>query len=274
MTQPARRQASHADQARRADATATSATPPAAAHAIAAEAASKAPKCPACLLAHTVLHPYGWAKQRERHQHQMALRRRDVEGADRLAMACDRNVCKWHCNGHQLRVLRRAMSSRLAARAAARSWSRSARLSRSCWFSLARRITCCLSWPMSSGCPRPDRARPARREPRRGSAQAGGCGLPGGRSVRGRQRSTARQARRRHAHRGPISRPDPQAMSSGSRPGSLTGCGMPDQPVHRHTTQSVVSSVSATGSKAARRWRRRILRDRGRRAARRPTGLV
>ena len=35
------------------------------AHAIAAEAARKAPKCPACLLAHTVLHPYGWAKQGE-----------------------------------------------------------------------------------------------------------------------------------------------------------------------------------------------------------------
>jgi hypothetical protein len=34
-------------------------------HAIAAEAARKAPKCPACLLAHTVLHPYGWAKQGE-----------------------------------------------------------------------------------------------------------------------------------------------------------------------------------------------------------------
>jgi hypothetical protein len=64
MTQPARRQASHADQARRADATAASARPhrpPA--HAIAAEAARKAPKCPACLLAHAVLHPHGWAKQ-------------------------------------------------------------------------------------------------------------------------------------------------------------------------------------------------------------------
>ena len=32
-------------------------------HAIAAEAARKATKCPACLLAHAVLHPYGWAKQ-------------------------------------------------------------------------------------------------------------------------------------------------------------------------------------------------------------------
>jgi hypothetical protein len=31
--------------------------------AIAAEAARKAPKCLACLLAHTVLHPYGWSKQ-------------------------------------------------------------------------------------------------------------------------------------------------------------------------------------------------------------------
>ena len=87
-------------------------------------------------------------------------------------------------------------------------------------------------------------------------------------------RPAARQARRRHAHRGHISRPDPQARSSGSRLGSLTGCGMPDQPVHRHTTQSVVRSVSSTGNKAARRWRQRILRDRGRRAARRPTGLV
>ena len=37
--------------------------PPALAHAIAAEAARKAPKCPACLLADTVLHPYGWSKQ-------------------------------------------------------------------------------------------------------------------------------------------------------------------------------------------------------------------
>jgi len=33
------------------------------AHAIATEAARKDPKCPACPLAHTVLHPYGWAKQ-------------------------------------------------------------------------------------------------------------------------------------------------------------------------------------------------------------------
>ena len=38
------------------------------AHAIAAEAARKAPKCPACLLAHTVLHPYGWAKQGGRYR--------------------------------------------------------------------------------------------------------------------------------------------------------------------------------------------------------------
>jgi len=42
MTQPALRQASQADQARRANATATSATPPPA-HAIVAEAARKAP---------------------------------------------------------------------------------------------------------------------------------------------------------------------------------------------------------------------------------------
>ena len=34
------------------------------ARAIAAEAARKAPECPACLLARTVLHPYGWAKPR------------------------------------------------------------------------------------------------------------------------------------------------------------------------------------------------------------------
>jgi len=34
-----------------------------AAQALAAGAARRAPKCPACLLAHTVLHPYGWAKQ-------------------------------------------------------------------------------------------------------------------------------------------------------------------------------------------------------------------
>ena len=69
MTQPARRQASHADQARRADATATSARPPPAANPRhRGQAARKAPKCPACLLAPTVLHPYGWAKQGGRYR--------------------------------------------------------------------------------------------------------------------------------------------------------------------------------------------------------------
>ncbi len=67
---------------------------------------------------------------------------------------------------------------------------------------------------------------------------------------------------------------DPRAMPGGSRPGSLTGCGMPDQPVHRRTPQSAARSVPATGSKAARRWRRRIPRGRGRRAARRPPWLA
>jgi hypothetical protein len=35
---------------------------------LAAEAAHKAPTCPACLRAHSVLHPYGWAKQGGRYR--------------------------------------------------------------------------------------------------------------------------------------------------------------------------------------------------------------
>jgi len=54
------------------------------------------------------------------------------------------------------RVLRRVMSSRLVARAAARSWSRSARPARSCRLSSVSRVICCLKSPMSSGWPRPD----------------------------------------------------------------------------------------------------------------------